>query len=229
MIVKTLIKNTLLVLYGAFQSLSKAALALMFLISQPALSESPTILALGDSLVQGYGLSHNDGFVPQLEKWLSDNGTPVNIINAGVSGDTTAGGSERILWSLNDNVDAIILALGSNDMLRGIDPSETRENLRKILEISKNFELKLMIIGTPASNNFGPLYKKKFDAIYPDLATDYNAMYLKNFFEAIMDPENPNLPQLQLLQPDRLHPNAEGISKIVEKIGPTVQGFITTR
>ena len=130
---------------------------------------------------------------------------------------------------MNDDVDAIILALGSNDMLRGIDPSETRENLRKILEIGKNFKLKLMVIGIPASNNFGPLYKKKFDAIFPDLATDYNAMYLRNFFEAIMDPENPNLPQLQLLQQDRLHPYAEGISKIVEKLGPTVQGFITTR
>ena len=209
--------------------MSKAALALIFLISQPALSESSTILALGDSLVQGYGLSHNDGFVPQLEKWLSDNGTPVNIINAGVSGDTTAGGSERILWSLNDDVDAIILALGSNDMLRGIDPSETRANLRKILEVCKNLELKLMIIGIPASNNFGPLYKKKFDAIFPDLATDYNAIYFKNFFEAIMDPEKPNLPQLQLLQQDRLHPNAEGISKIVEKLGPTVQDLIKTR
>ena len=229
MIVKTLIKSILLVLYGAYQSLSKAALALIFLISQPALSESSTILALGDSLVQGYGLSHNDGFVPQLEKWLSDNGTPVNIINAGVSGDTTAGGSERILWSLNDDVDAIILALGSNDMLRGIDPSETRANLRKILEVGKNLELKLMIIGIPASNNFGPLYKKKFDAIFQDLATDYNAIYFKNFFEAIMDPEKPNLPQLQLLQQDRLHPNAEGISKIVEKLGPTVQDLIKTR
>ncbi len=201
----------------------------MFFISQPVLAESPTILALGDSLVQGYGLSNNEGFVAQLEKWLSDSGEPVKIINAGVSGDTTAGGLERLLWSLNDDVDAIILVLGSNDMLRGIDPRESRSNLKKILEVGRKLKLRLMIIGVPAVNNFGPLYKKKFDAIFPDLATAFNAKYFKNFFEPIMDPENPNLPHLHFLQQDRLHPNAEGIAKIVEKLGPMVQDLISSR
>lgn len=226
---KPFLSNSFTAPYGVLRHLSKALVVIFLLIGQPASAERPTVLALGDSLTQGYGLAHDDGFVPQLMQWLSQNGTPAQIINAGVSGDTTAGGLARVEWSLSDDVDAMIVALGSNDMLRGIAPQDSYHNLARILEIGQKRGLKLMLIGVRASGNFGPEYKQEFDVIFPDLAQRYNALYEESFFTGILQSDMLNQPDFALLQSDRMHPNAAGISKVVAIIGPKVQQLITQK
>ena len=213
--------------YGVLRHISKSAAIIFLLICQPAFAERPTVLALGDSLTQGYGLAHDDGFVPQLTQWLADHGTPAHIINAGVSGDTTAGGLARVDWSVTEDVDAMIVALGSNDMLRGIAPHDIYRNIESILEIGQQRGLRLMIIGVRASGNFGPVYRDNFDAIFPKLAKTYQAEYAEHFFENLLDPTQPNQPAIKYLQRDRMHPNKQGVRKAIETIGPIVQQLIS--
>ena len=194
---------------------------LVFALSAGAVWAEPvTIAALGDSLTQGYGLSPERGFVPQLEAWLRAKGADVAVQNAGVSGDTTRGGLARIGWTLGGDVDALIVNLGGNDMLRGIDPGEARRNLDAILARGAEAGVALMLVGLPAPGNYGPEYKASFDAIYPDLAKKFGAVYVANFLEPLardgrrIDPD--------LIQPDGIHTNAEGVAAIVESMGPAV-------
>ena len=221
------LKKCLITPYGVLQHISKSAVVIFLLICQPAFAERPTVLALGDSLTQGYGLAQDDGFVPQLMQWLAEHDTPAHIINAGVSGDTTAGGLARVEWSLTEDVDAMIVALGSNDMLRGISPDDIYRNMESILKIGQQRGLRLMIIGVRASGNFGPIYKQDFDAIFPKLANAYHAEYVVHFFENLLDPTQPSQPAIKYLQGDRMHPNKKGVRKAVETIGPIVQQLIS--
>lgn len=221
------LKKCLTTPYGVLQHISKSAVVIFLLICQPAFAERPTVLALGDSLTQGYGLAQDDGFVPQLMQWLAEHDTPAHIINAGVSGDTTAGGLARVEWSLTEDVDAMIVALGSNDMLRGISPDDIYRNMESILQIGQQRGLRLMIIGVRASGNFGPIYKQDFDAIFPKLANVYHAEYAVHFFENLLDPTQPSQPAIKYLQGDRMHPNKKGVRKAVETIGPIVQQLIS--
>ena len=221
------LKKCLTTPYGVLQHISKSAVVIFLLICQPAFAERPTVLALGDSLTQGYGLAQDDGFVPQLMQWLAEHDTPAHIINAGVSGDTTAGGLARVEWSLTEDVDAMIVALGSNDMLRGISPDDIYGNMESILKIGQQRGLRLMIIGVRASGNFGPIYKQDFDAIFPKLANAYHAEYAVHFFENLLDPIQPSQPAIKYLQADRMHPNKKGVRKAVETIGPIVQQLIS--
>ncbi len=181
-----------------------------------------TILAFGDSLTQGYGLPESDGFVPQLQRWLDANGADdVTLINAGVSGDTTAGGLSRIAWSLDDSVDGVIVALGGNDVLRGLQPDQIRANLDGILtEIDKR-DLPVILAGLPAPPNYGSEYQTAFRAIFPDLAEKHGAIYYKSFLGGLGDGRN-MLQVMGLFQSDGIHPNAEGVTAIVEHIGPVV-------
>ena len=221
------LKKCLTTPYGVLQHISKSAVIIFLLVCQPAFAERPTVLALGDSLTQGYGLAQDDGFVPQLMQWLAEHDTPAHIINAGVSGDTTAGGLARVEWSLTEDVDAMIVALGSNDMLRGISPDDIYRNMESILKIGQQRGLRLMIIGVRASGNFGPIYKQDFDAIFPKLANVYHAEYAVHFFENLLDPTRPSQPAIKYLQGDRMHPNKKGVRKAVETIGPIVQQLIS--
>ena len=221
------LKKCLTTPYGVLQHISKSAVVIFLLICQPAFAERPTVLALGDSLTQGYGLAQDDGFVPQLMQWLGEHDTPAHIINAGVSGDTTAGGLARVEWSLTEDVDAMIVALGSNDMLRGTSPDDIYRNMESILQIGQQRGLRLMIIGVRASGNFGPIYKQDFDAIFPKLANVYHAEYAVHFFENLLDPTQPSQPAIKYLQGDRMHPNKKGVRKAVETIGPIVQQLIS--
>jgi acyl-CoA thioesterase-1 len=181
-----------------------------------------TILAFGDSLTQGYGLPESDGFVPQLQRWLDANGADdVTLINAGVSGDTTAGGLSRIAWSLDDSVDGVILALGGNDVLRGLQPDQIRANLDGILaEIDKR-DLPVILAGLPAPPNYGKEYQTAFKAIFPELAEKHDAIYYKSFLGGLGDGRN-MLQVMGLFQSDGIHPNAQGVTAIVEHIGPAV-------
>jgi len=181
-----------------------------------------TILAFGDSLTQGYGLPEDQGFVPQLQRWLNTNGgSDVTVINGGVSGDTTAGGLSRIAWSLDDSVDGVILALGGNDVLRGLQPDQIRANLDGILTEIDDHGLPAILAGLPAPSNYGKEYETAFKAIFPELAEKHGAIYYKSFLGGLGDGRN-MLEVMGLFQSDGIHPNAEGVSAIVEHIGPVV-------
>ena len=185
-------------------------------------ADDVVIAALGDSLTQGYGLPQEQGFVPQLQTWLAGQGVDAQLINAGVSGDTTAGGLSRVGWTLTPDVDAMIVALGGNDLLRGIDPAVTRANLAGILEAARTSQVDVLIVGMTAPGNFGPEYKEAFDAIYPELAEQYNALYTPNFFAGLEVEGGDPASVRQFMQPDGIHPNAEGVGKIVQALGPFV-------
>lgn len=210
--------------YGATRSLGKALAGILW-VSSPAYAADPvTILALGDSLTQGYGLPAADGFVPQLERWLAGQGTEVKIINGGVSGDTTAGGAARVEWSLTPETDAMIVTLGGNDLLRGIDPRESRRNLEKILEVADARDVRVLLVGLQAPGNYGPEYKTAFDAIYPELSKAYGALYVESFFAGLGVGTAAELQRY--FQADGLHPNKEGVARIVAALGPEVMRLI---
>lgn len=189
--------------------------------SSPVAAEpaAVTIAALGDSLTQGYGLAQGDGFVPQLQEWLDARQVGAEIVNAGVSGDTTAGGLARIGWTLTPEVDALIVALGGNDLLRGIDPAASRANLDAILTRAGAKGLPVLLIGMTAPGNYGPDYKAAFDAIYPEIAAAHGARLYPEFLAGVTEDRS-------LWQPDAIHPNAEGVAVIVDGIGPEVMALL---
>ncbi len=203
----------------------KMVVALVFGFFGCTASAGPvTIAALGDSLTQGYGLVQQDGFVPQLAAWLHARGAAVELINAGVSGDTTAGGAARVDWTLTPEVDGMIVALGGNDLLRGIAPEVTRANLDTVLRAAQTADVAVLLVGLSAPGNYGPEYKSAFDAIYPDLAAEYGVLYAENFLSGIMDANGRAIPGT--MQRDGIHPNAEGVARIVAALGPDVLALI---
>ena len=194
--------------------------------SSAALAEEITVAAMGDSLTQGFGLPVDQGFVPQLQAWLNGQGHEVRLINAGVSGDTTAGGLSRVGWTLTDDVDALIVALGGNDMLRGIDPAVARANLDGILRAATEAEVPVLLVGMDAPPNYGPDYEAAFDAMYPELAEQHGADLHPNFLGALAALEDRDLALRTYMQGDGIHPNAEGVTLIVSDIGPSVETLL---
>ena len=196
------------------------------LLASPVLAEPVTIAALGDSLTQGFGLPPEDGLVPQLQRWLDAQGAEVTLINAGVSGDTTAGGLARIDWTLTEEVDAIILALGGNDVLRGIDPAEVRGNLDSILTKITPSGRPVLLVGTQAPQNYGPAYKAAFDMLFSDLAAVHDTLFHPNLLTPLLEVEDRAAARRDFMQADGLHPNAAGVALIVEAIGPAVVDLV---
>ncbi|MEM7496990.1 MAG: arylesterase [Pseudomonadota bacterium] len=179
-----------------------------------AASEPVRIVAIGDSLTAGYGLEQGTGFVPQLDAWLDANGAPeAEVVNMGVSGDTTAGGKARLDWALADGADAVMIALGANDLLRGVQPAESRANLTAMLSALEARGLPVLLAGIGAPNNYGPEYKAEFDRIYPELAEEYGAILHPSFLAGLSG-------EAALFQSDGLHPNEDGVALMVEAIGP---------
>ena len=213
--------------YGARGALGKAFITLIFPISvavAPAYADVTEIVALGDSLTAGYGLAEGEGFVPQLQAWLDAQGVAAKVVNAGVSGDTSAGGLSRLDWSLTPETDALIVTLGGNDLLRGLDPAMTRDNLDQILTKAKARGLKVLLVGLPGPANFGPEWKAEFDAIFPELAAKHGTDLAPNFLAGLGGPDPAALQGL--MQADQIHPNAEGVKKIVAVLGPQVQALL---
>jgi acyl-CoA thioesterase I len=204
------------------------ALALSLMVAAPVAAEEVTIAALGDSLTQGYGLREGDGFVPQLQAWLRDRGHDVTVLNAGVSGDTTAGGLARVGWTLTPEVDAMIVALGGNDLLRAIPPETSRANLDGILQAANAAGIDVLLIGLQAPGNYGPEFQQGFNAMYPDLAAQYDALHVDNFLGALNDAAGGDRRAAfaAYMQPDGIHPNAAGVALIVEDLGPEVERLI---
>ncbi len=192
----------------------------------PASAAEIRLAALGDSLTQGYGLPQADGFVPQLEGWLRARGHAVQILNAGVSGDTTAGGLSRVDWTLTPDVQGLIVALGGNDVLRGTDPANSRANLRGILEVAQAKGVQVLLIGIEAPGNYGPDYKQAFDTIYPDLTAEFGTLYARSFLSGLTDLPDTDDARAKYMQDDGLHPNADGVLLIVDTLGPAVEDLL---
>lgn len=187
-----------------------------------ATAEPVTIAALGDSLVHGYGLPPENGFVPQLQSWLDTHEVEAIVTNAGVSGDTTAGGLSRVEWTLNGEVDAMIVALGGNDALRGLDPAVSRKNLHGILQVAAQKNIPVLLVGIDAPANYGAGYKTDFDAIYPALASEFNALLYPSFLAVLLARPDRAATLRNLMQSDGIHPNKDGVRLIVEDIAPIV-------
>jgi acyl-CoA thioesterase I len=214
-------------LYGVLGRIFKliAITITLSLASVAAMAEPTVIAALGDSLTQGFGLPQEDGFVPRLQAWLRAEGEDVQILNAGVSGDTTAGGLSRIDWTLTPDVQALIVNLGGNDFLRGIDPDVSRANIAGILAVARKRGLPVLLVGLPAPGNFGPAYKENAQAMFPELAVEYDVLLYANFFAPLIDTAT-KYPATKFMQSDGIHPNADGVLKIVQAIGPDVQALV---
>jgi len=202
-----------------FKTLLSIVLLTIMAATGPASAATVKILALGSSLTQGYGLPPGTEFTVQLQAGLKKAGIDAVVTNAGVSGDTSAGGLARLDWSLGDHPDAVILELGSNDMLRGIPPGETEKNLRAVLDKLKAAHVKVLLTGMHAQRNLGADYVKQFDAIYPRLAKDYDVLFYPFFLDGVA--LNPKLNQA-----DGMHPNPAGVKVIVTRMLPLVKKLV---
>ena len=191
-------------------------------VAVPVAAQTLTLTALGDSLTQGFGLPSEEGFVPVLQDWLRAQGHDVNVINAGVSGDTTAGGLARIGWTLADTPDAMIVALGGNDLLRGIDPAASRANLDGILTAAGEAGVPVLLAGLEGHGNFGPEFKRDFEAMFVELAAEHGALLVRDFLAPLTARVEAGESLSGLMQGDNIHPSAEGVRLIVEAIGPEV-------
>jgi acyl-CoA thioesterase-1 len=177
------------------------------------------MVVLGDSLSAGLGLPAAAAFPAKLQRSLNDNGIGVDMTNAGVSGDTASGGRDRLDWSVPEGTDAVILELGANDALRGIDPSLTRSALSDILTRLKARRIAVLLCGMVAPPNYGSDYAARFDAIYPELAKSFGVPLYPFFLNGVAaDPK--------LNQADGIHPTAEGVDVIVKNMLPTVEAFL---
>ena len=205
--------------YGAALRIVYALLLIMgFESAASAEAKDVHILAFGDSLTAGYGLPAAQGFAPQLQDVLRRNGVRAFVTNAGVSGNTAGNGRTRVRWTLDGlkrKPDLAIVALGANDMLRGIRPEQTREDLDVILAEFKKRGIPVIVAGMLAAPNLGRDYMTKFNSIFPDLARKYDAPLYPFFLAGVAGNSALNLP-------DRVHPNFQGIKRMVTGIAPTV-------
>ena len=197
-----------------FRALLVAIMAV--LAAAPASADPVNIVGLGDSLMAGYELGPGKTFADKLQAALKKDGYDVTVTNAGVSGDTTSDGLARLDWSVPDGTDLVMLELGSNDMLRGIDPALTKKNLEAMIERLKERKIKIVLFGMKAAPNLGQDYQDAFDAIYPDLAAKYSLPLYPFFLDGVV-----GHPGLQLK--DGMHPNAKGVDRIVSGALPVVE------
>ncbi|MBB4266061.1 arylesterase [Roseospira visakhapatnamensis] len=194
-------------------------LGVLLVYANGASADPLRLLALGDSLTAGYGLTREDAFPAQLQAALTARGHAVMVLDAGVSGDTTAGGRARLDWVLADDPDAAIVALGGNDGLRGLDPAGTRDNLSAIVGRLQAEGIPVLIAGMLAPPNLGPDYGSAFNAVFPEVAAETGALFYPFFLAGVAaDPA--------LNQPDGIHPTAEGVGVIVDGILPAVEDLL---
>ncbi|HEY7765086.1 MAG TPA: arylesterase [Aestuariivirgaceae bacterium] len=186
----------------------------------PSVAASPLkLVILGDSLTAGYGLAAEKAFPARLEAALRQRGRDVEVVNAGVSGDTAQQGLERLDWSVEADADAVIVELGANDALRGLDPNETRKSLDQIIGRLTSRNIPVLLAGMLAPPNLGAAYKEQFDAIYPELAKKHDVPLYPFFLDGVAAEQALNLE-------DGIHPNAQGIEEIVRRMMPHVEEFL---
>jgi acyl-CoA thioesterase-1 len=205
--------------FNAARRLAAAFLVLLSLGAGALAVEKPRILAFGDSLTAGHGLPADHALPVRLAARLRADGIDAMVVNGGVSGDTTAGGLARLDWALADKPDIVILELGANDALRGLDPQQAYDNLDKMLAKLKAAPVRVLLVGMLAPTNWGPDYKREFDGIYPKLAQKYGVALDPFILEGVaMKPE--------LNQPDMLHPNEQGVEVIAARMAPLVKRLV---
>ena len=190
------------------------------MVARPVLANRPgKLVAFGDSLSAGFGVAPQDAFPVKLEKALRAKGRNVSISNAGVSGDTASGGADRVDWSVPDGTDGVILELGANDMLRGVDPKTTRAALARILDRLEARKIPVMLAGMRAAPNLGPDYGRAFEKIYADFASERGLTLYPFFLDGVAGDRSLN-------QGDGIHPNPKGVDVIVAGMLPTVEAFL---
>jgi len=207
--------------YGFFMHIAVLMIALMTAVD-PAWAEAAKpvkLVVLGDSLSAGLGLPAQDAFPTKLQKALQAKGIAVEMTNAGVSGDTSSGGRDRLDWSVPDGTDGVIVELGANDALRGIDPDLTRTALTDIVQRLKTRKIAVMLCGMLAPPNYGAEYAARFNSIYPDLAKKFDVPLYPFFLDGVAA-------DAKLNQADGIHPTAAGVDIIVNNIMPTVEAFL---
>jgi len=200
------------------QTLLFAAIAFVCM-SAPLRAEPLRVVALGDSLTAGYGLETGESFTSQLQAALAARGHDVVVVNAGVSGDTASDGLARVDWSVEETADAVIVELGANDALRGVDPAITRDALDRLLARLGERGLPVLMTGMLAPPNLGPDYAAAFNPIYPDLAAEHGTLLYPFFLDGVAA-------DAALNQADGIHPNGEGVAIIVERILPSIEALI---
>ncbi len=191
----------------------------VLLAASPVPAQPTHIVAFGDSLTAGLGLDPGEAFPARLEAALKARGHDIVIANAGVSGDTSTGGAERLDWTLAPDVDAVIVELGANDALRGIDPQQTEKALDLILTELGKRKLPVLLAGMLAPRNLGSDYGKSFDAIFPRLARKHGVLFYPFFLDGVAA-------EPLLNQPDGIHPNSKGVDMIVSRILPITEDLI---
>ncbi len=184
-----------------------------------AAAREPVIVAFGDSLTAGLGLPEKDSFPAQLERALKARGQEVKVVNAGVSGDTAAAGLARLDWAMPDDASAVIVELGANDALQGLDPAATKATLEKIITELKARGLPILLAGMEAPPNLGKDYVDQFRALYADLAQRYDLILYPFFLDGVALDD-------QYTLGDGMHPNAEGVARIVDGILPKVEELL---
>lgn len=194
-------------------------LTLVLALIPPAAAAPIRLLVLGDSLTAGFGLPHDDGFQVRLQAALKARGQDVSVLDGSVSGDTSAGGRARLDWALGDGADAAIVELGANDGLRGVDPKDMEANLSAILDVLAARHIPVLLTGMYAPPNLGPDYQQAFRAVFDRLGKRPGVLYDPFFLEGVaMHPD--------LIQPDGLHPNAEGVKREVARLLPLVEQLL---
>ena len=173
------------------------------------------IMLYGDSLMAGYGLPQKDNLASELSREIKSNDSTISFINASISGNTSKNGLSRVDWSLGDNPNIVILCLGANDMIRGLDPSLTKNNLDSIINKFINNNAIIILAGMQSPESMGPKFKKEFDAIYPDLSAQYNLIFMPFLLEGVAL-------EKELLQADFKHPNAKGIRVMADNLNPFI-------
>ena len=193
--------------------------ALTFATAAAASAEGTRLMAFGDSLVHGYGLAEDDTFPAQLQAALQQQGHAVEVLNAGNSGDTTAAGLARLDWALADRPDAVIVVLGANDGLRGLEPRQTYGNLTAILERLEADGLPVLLAGMLAPRNLGAAYVEEFDGVFQRLSEERNVVFYPFFLDGVAA-------QTELNLGDGIHPNKDGVAEIVSRILPSVESLL---
>jgi acyl-CoA thioesterase-1 len=215
------------VLFRVFVGMMMGAMAMTTIMTDPAVAQTSNVApsvpiklaVLGDSLTAGYGLPSGAAFPARLQLALKDKGIATDMVNAGVSGDTTSGGRDRLDWSIPPGTQAVIIELGANDMLRGVDPKVSRAALDDILKKLKSRNVAVLLCGMYAPPNYGKDYAKAFNGMYPDLAKAYNVPLYPFFLDGVAG-------NAALNQADGMHPTSAGVDAIVKQILPTVEAFL---
>ncbi len=208
--------------FKRFRELLTGAVALVVVSVGATLAEPMQIVGFGDSLMAGYQLDAGQSFPEKLESALKARGHDVVIANAGVSGDTTAGGLSRLDWSVPDETELVILELGANDMLRGVSPDLVEKNLRAMIERLRERGIDIVLAGMVAAPNLGADYGRRFDAIFPRLAEDYDLPLYPFFLDGVAA-------QSSLLLGDGMHPSAEGVDRMVDGFLPLIEQVLAER